>query len=82
MDFEDGAFLRAAAHFARAVELDPTAGPAHGGLGSALMELGRFAECADAFAACLDVDPGNVGCLQNLGICRDKAALSRPAPSP
>lgn len=50
-------FAQAAAHARRAIELDATDGHAHGVLGDALLEVGRYAEAEDAYRRMAEAGP-------------------------
>jgi tetratricopeptide (TPR) repeat protein len=75
---EDGANDEAIEHLHKSVELDPSYGDAWMNLGNAYMEGGRFQEAVEAFTSCIEADPKNAPCRNNVTIARRKTALLDP----
>jgi tetratricopeptide (TPR) repeat protein len=61
-----------------AVQQDPNFADAYLNLGNAFMEMGKFAEAADAFESCVRVEPDNIACKNNLPIANRQKALVDP----
>jgi tetratricopeptide (TPR) repeat protein len=76
---DEGALDEAVENLRRAVELDAKFSDAWLGLGNAYMEQGKFAEAVDAYTSCIEGDPNNAQCRNNVPLAQKKAALAAPA---
>jgi Flp pilus assembly protein TadD len=61
-----GDFSAAAEHFAAAVRIRPEDADAHANLGTALAELGRFAEARAQLERALEINPAHALARENL----------------
>jgi hypothetical protein len=75
----------ALAAYRRAIEIDPKLAPAHGALGEALLEQGRFAEAKAATRRCLELlaqnHPQRQHVTQQLRQCERLLALNEKLPA-
>lgn len=78
MDFEDGDMDGAIANARAAVERDASFANAWLTLGNAYAEKGKFGEAKDAFTSCLEADPENAACRNNVAIVNRKGRLLDP----
>src|SRR5438309_2216460 len=76
--FEEGAMEEAIEELHKAVALDPSYADAWMNLGNAYMESGKYQEATEAFTSCIEADPNNAPCRNNVTIARRKSALLDP----
>lgn len=75
---EDKALEEAISELSIAVSLDPKFANAWMSLGAAYSEAGKYAEAKDAFTSCLEADPENVPCRNNITLVNQKVQLLDP----
>lgn len=78
MDYEDTDWDGAISNAKAAVERDATFANAWLTLGNAFAEKGKYREARDAFTSCLEAEPENAQCLNNVAIMNRKAKLLEP----
>jgi tetratricopeptide (TPR) repeat protein len=72
-------YEQAIEHLQHAVQLDASFADAWLNLGIAFGELARYQEAYEAYNACLEAEPGNVACRNNIAIVHRKGALQDAA---